>query len=319
MVVMRVAVIGGGIVGAAAAHVLSGRGVSVTVVDGSYEGQATRAGAGIVCPWVDHPDDEDWYRLTREGARRYPRLMAELSAESGYARVGALLVAEDPGDLEPVRALLKRRHAEAPEMGEVTSVAAPSSLFPPLAEDLCALLVPGAARVDGRAVRDALLRAAVRQGAEVVTGTAGLTPDGQVLVRDVREHPHSSFGEGIIGRTAAPSSLEQDLLRGHGAGQDRTHVALAHAEGEQQGLQLPERGEAHLLVAVADPHAEDRSAAALVVDLIEVVAPQHVDAVHRRVAADHDLLDRAGPGVVPVVDVHAVRARNLDPTALQPR
>jgi len=208
MVVMRVAVIGGGIVGAAAAHVLSGRGVSVTVVDGSYEGQATRAGAGIVCPWVDHPDDEDWYRLTREGARRYPRLMAELSAESGYARVGALLVAEDPGDLEPVRALLKRRHAEAPEMGEVTSVAAPSSLFPPLAEDLCALLVPGAARVDGRAVRDALLRAAVRQGAEVVTGTAGLTPDGQVLVRDVRESDAAGRVAGV-----APGPADQESWR----------------------------------------------------------------------------------------------------------
>ncbi|HLU74823.1 MAG TPA: FAD-dependent oxidoreductase [Nonomuraea sp.] len=184
---MRVAVIGSGIVGAAAAHHLSGRGVSVTVVDGAYSGQATQAGAGIVCPWVDHPGDDDWYRLTREGTRRYPELLSSLGGDLGYARVGALLVAGDPDDLEPVRALLARRYAEAPEMGQVADVAAPSALFPPLAEDLSALLVPGAARVDGRSVRDALLRAAVRQGAELRTGTATLTPDGEVLVRDVQE------------------------------------------------------------------------------------------------------------------------------------
>ncbi|MFG1946880.1 NAD(P)/FAD-dependent oxidoreductase [Nonomuraea sp. NPDC048826] len=184
---MRVAVIGSGIVGAAAAHWLSGRGVSVTVVDGAYPGQATQAGAGIVCPWVDHPDDDAWYRLTRAGTRYYPELVAALGETMGYARVGALLVADDPADLEPVRALLARRYAEAPEMGEVVDVASPSTLFPPLAEDLSALLVPGAARVDGRAVRSALLRAAVRQGAELRSGTATLTADGGVLVRDVRE------------------------------------------------------------------------------------------------------------------------------------
>ncbi|MGN9780797.1 NAD(P)/FAD-dependent oxidoreductase [Nonomuraea sp. ZG12] len=184
---MRVAVIGSGIVGAAAAYHLSGRGVSVTVIDGAYQGQATQAGAGIVCPWVDHPDDEDWYRLTREGARRYPELVGVLGEDIGYAQVGALLVAEDPAELEPVRSLLARRYAEAPEMGAVTDVTAPSELFPPIAEDLSALLVPGAARVDGRAVRDALLDAAFRQGAESRTGTAMVTPDGRVLVREAHE------------------------------------------------------------------------------------------------------------------------------------
>ncbi len=184
---MSVVFIGSGIVGAAAAYHLSGHGVSVTVIDGAYRGEATQAGAGIVCPWVDHPDDEDWYQLTREGARRYPELVGALGEDIGYAQVGALLVAEEPAELEPVRALLARRYADAPEMGAVTDVTAPSALFPPIAEDLSALLVPGAARVDGRAVRDALLGAALRQGAELRTGTATITPDGGVLVREVHE------------------------------------------------------------------------------------------------------------------------------------
>jgi glycine/D-amino acid oxidase-like deaminating enzyme len=181
---MRVVVIGSGIVGASAAYYLSGRGASVTVVDGGYQGEATQAGAGIVCPWVDHPEDDDWYRLTREGARLYPDLVEELGEDIGYAKVGALLVAEDPADLEPVRALLRRRHAAAPEMGDVVDVPTPAELFPPLSDTLSALLVPGAARVDGRSVRDALLRAAITQGAQVRTGAATLTPDGQVLVHD---------------------------------------------------------------------------------------------------------------------------------------
>ncbi|WP_336216754.1 NAD(P)/FAD-dependent oxidoreductase [Nonomuraea sp. LPB2021202275-12-8] len=200
---MRVAVIGSGIVGASAAHHLSARGVSVTVVDGAYSGQATQAGAGIVCPWVDHSHDEDWYRLTREGARRYPELVEALGEDIGYARVGALLVAEEPSELEPVRALLARRYAEAPEMGEVTDVPAPSALFPPLAEDLVALHVAGAARVDGGAVRDALLEAAVRQGAELHTGTATVLPGGQVLVREV--HEADARGRVLYGQPGAAS------------------------------------------------------------------------------------------------------------------
>ncbi|MBF8194421.1 FAD-binding oxidoreductase [Nonomuraea sp. K274] len=186
---MRVVVIGSGIVGAGAAYYLSGRGASVTVVDSHRPGAATRAGAGIVCPWVDHPEDDDWYRLTREGARHYPGLVEELGEDIGYAKVGALLVAEDPVDLEPVRALLRRRHPAAPEMGDVVDVDTPSELFPPLSDELSAILVPGAARVEGSAVRDALLRAAVRQGAEVRTGTATLAPDGQVLIRPKHGEP----------------------------------------------------------------------------------------------------------------------------------
>ncbi|MEV2269819.1 NAD(P)/FAD-dependent oxidoreductase [Nonomuraea africana] len=177
---MRITVIGSGIVGAAAAYHLGLRGVGVTVVDGGQAGAATAAGAGIVCPWVDHEDDDDWYRLTVEGARHY----AELPASVGHARVGALVVAEDPAELEPVRALLATRYADAPEMGEITEVARPAELFPPLDPKLSALHVPGAARVDGRAVRDGLLQAAVRQGATVHGGAAALTADGAVTTAE---------------------------------------------------------------------------------------------------------------------------------------
>ncbi|MEU7864194.1 FAD-dependent oxidoreductase [Nonomuraea sp. NPDC049141] len=208
---MRVAVIGSGIVGASAAWWLSGRGVSVTVVDGAFSGRATEAGAGIVCPWVDHAEDDAWYALAREGARRYPELVSALGADIGYARVGALLVARDPAELEPVRALLLRRRPEAPEMGDITDVAAPSALFPPLSPELSAIHVPGAARVDGRAVRDALLHAAVRRGTELRTGTATLTPDGAVRLHTTtgspgpKPHTGTPVGETPVKELRAPT------------------------------------------------------------------------------------------------------------------
>ncbi|MEV7969004.1 FAD-dependent oxidoreductase [Sphaerisporangium sp. NPDC088356] len=182
----RVVVAGSGIVGASAAYHLSIRGVAVTVIDRPTAGQATAAGAGIVCPWVDHDGDDAWYRLALEGARYYRRL-AELLAEDGepdisHAEVGALLVAEDPAELVHVEALLRGRRSSAPEMGAISEVDRPCELFPPLSPGLVALRVGGAARVDGRTVRDALLRAAVRHGARVLTGTASLTGSGACLL-----------------------------------------------------------------------------------------------------------------------------------------
>ncbi|MEU7898126.1 FAD-dependent oxidoreductase [Nonomuraea sp. NPDC049152] len=149
------------------------------MVDAGQPGAATAAGAGIVCPWVDHEEDEAWYLLAREGARHYGELPLD---ESAHATVGALLVAGDWSELEPSRALLAGRRAEAPEMGEVTEVGRAADLFPPLDPGLKALFVPGAARVDGRAVRDSLLAAAVRQGTTIVRGSASLTPDGTVVI-----------------------------------------------------------------------------------------------------------------------------------------
>jgi D-amino-acid dehydrogenase len=181
----RVVVVGSGIVGASAAYHLALRGVEVTVIDRPRAGQATGAGAGIVCPWVDHEGDDAWYRLALEGARYYPEL-AGLLAEDGepetsHARVGALLVAEDPAEFVQVEALLRSRRPAAPDMGDVSAIDRPDGLFPPLRPGLAALRVGGAARVDGRAVRDALMRAAARHGARTLAGTAALTASGTPL------------------------------------------------------------------------------------------------------------------------------------------
>ena len=175
----RFVVVGGGVVAAAVAYHLTRWGASVVVVAGDQAGAATDAGAGIICPWTA-PLDDACYRLCSEGARHYPGLVAMLAddgeAQTGYARVGTVWVTGQADTPQQMAALLGSRRPGAPDMGEVTALApgAPARLFPPLAPGLGGLWIGGGARVNGRAIRDSLLRAAARRGARRVSGSATL-------------------------------------------------------------------------------------------------------------------------------------------------
>lgn len=172
-------VVGGGIVGASVAYHLARQPVPVIMVTGSQIGTATDAGAGIVCPWTDRVADAA-YQLAVEGARYYPELLGALAedgaSDTGYAKVGAVCVAPDPEALNQTAARLRSRLPEAPEIGEVAELdpPEPARLFPPLAEHLSGLWIAGGARIDGRKIRDSLIRAATRLGARRVHGDAVL-------------------------------------------------------------------------------------------------------------------------------------------------
>lgn len=178
-------VIGGGILGAAAAYRLARAGVATTLIDRQDSGQATGAAAGIICPWLSQRRNKTWYRLAAAGARYYPELIAELRAdgetETGYAAVGALSLHRDPDKLAGLEARAAARKADAPEIGDIERLAAERvrELFPPLAEGNEAVRIGGAARVDGRALRDALVRAAAGRGADIVRGDARLVWEGE--------------------------------------------------------------------------------------------------------------------------------------------
>ena len=61
---MKIAIIGAGIVGATAAYQLSkNKEVELVVYDDGV-GQATKAAAGIICPWLSQRRNKEWYRLT---------------------------------------------------------------------------------------------------------------------------------------------------------------------------------------------------------------------------------------------------------------
>ncbi|MGN7470655.1 NAD(P)/FAD-dependent oxidoreductase [Brevibacillus sp. SAFN-007a] len=199
----KIIVVGAGILGASTAYQLSKRGAKVVIVDRKDKGQATDAAAGIICPWLSQRRNQAWYRLAKEGARFYPSLIAELEqsgeTNTGYARVGALRIHKDTDKLHALEKRALTRREDAPELGDVTmlSTEETKALFPPLDADYAAVHVTGAARVDGRALRDALLRAAQKNGAVLIGEEAALLHNG-TRVTGVRAGAETVSADAVI-------------------------------------------------------------------------------------------------------------------------
>ena len=174
-------VIGGGIVGASVAYHLVKHGLKTHLVDRLDPGNATYAGAGILSPQTSNHPSDDWYRFGVRAVAAYPVMVAALENEQdtdpGYGRCGLLRVAVTDDERAPyadTHALAFQRWERHPEaqtdpLRDVTSDEA-QSLLPVLAPVQDAFYNPGAARVDGHALRGALLKAAefaglVRQNA----------------------------------------------------------------------------------------------------------------------------------------------------------
>lgn len=176
----KVIVIGSGILGASTAYQLAKKGAEVLIIDRKDKGQATDAAAGIICPWLSQRRNQAWYQLAKAGARFYPELVKELisegETETGYAQVGALSIHDD---LDKIRKMEERAHirkTDAPEIGEITRLNEEETheRFPLLGEGYHSVHISGAARIDGRALRDALIRSAQRNGAKLINGDAAL-------------------------------------------------------------------------------------------------------------------------------------------------
>lgn len=176
-----VVVVGGGVAGAATAYWLARAGASVTVVDPDEAGGATAAGAGIVQPWSSAAEGP-FYGLYAAGAAFYPTQVAALADDGevdiGYATTGSLVVDADPLVLDEVERRVRARIRDVPVAGTVERLdpVTARDLFPVLAPELAALHVSGGARVDGRRLRAALLRAAGVQGTRLVHEPAAVVP-----------------------------------------------------------------------------------------------------------------------------------------------
>lgn len=183
-----VIVVGGGIVGASAAYALARRGARVALVDRGDAGQATAAGAGIISPGTSIRPLPAFFTIGRPASAFYEPLLAQLAEDgetaSGYEVAGLLHVAtsEDEAARLPELARLfeQRRAAGFAHIGTVTRLTGDEAraLFPALGQIASALHTTGAARVDGRLLRDALRRAAEKRGARILTGDAALVVAG---------------------------------------------------------------------------------------------------------------------------------------------
>ena len=199
----KIIVIGGGILGASTAYHLAKKGAEVTIVDRKDKGQATDAAAGIICPWLSQRRNKAWYALAKAGARYYPSLIEELKKDgetkTGYSKVGAICLHTDQKKLDQMveRALVRRQ--EAPEIGEITLLnpQETKSLFPLVDEKFASVHVSGGARVDGRELRDSLLRASQKNGAILIHEHADLLFDKKKVV-GVRVGDENLYGDTVI-------------------------------------------------------------------------------------------------------------------------
>ncbi len=182
-----VAVIGGGVIGLAAAWRLAQRGASVTLLErGSLGGGASSVAAGMLAPVSEAEYGITGRRALELGlaaAGRWPAFAADCSEAAGLPvalrRTGTLMLARDGDEAEA----LAREHRLRDSLGLVTKRLRASearALEPALAPTLrLALEIPDDHSVDPREVLRALRRAAERAGVRVRerVAVAGLTLD----------------------------------------------------------------------------------------------------------------------------------------------
>ncbi|MBY7142764.1 FAD-binding oxidoreductase [Virgibacillus sp. NKC19-3] len=201
-------IIGGGILGASTAYHLAKNGAEVTLIDRKDKGQATDAAAGIICPWLSQRRNKAWYRLAKGGARIYPHLVQELASdgetETGYKQVGAISLHTDEKKLTAMYDRAHKRREEAPEMGDISllNTKQTQEMFPLLSDRFGAVHVSGGARVDGRKLRDSLLRGFKKHGGVLRHGEATLLSSGH-QVTGVQLHSEIIEAETVIATSGA--------------------------------------------------------------------------------------------------------------------
>jgi D-amino-acid dehydrogenase len=230
-------VVGGGVVGASAAYRSVGRGARTLLVDAHHRGRATDAGAGIVSPETEIRDGSPRQPMVDATPAFYAALIESLGRDgehdTGFARCGKLVIARDEREAGMLDAYLRllhdpKRPGTVPEgIDEITPSAA-HELFPALGPVVKAFVSRSAARVDGRQLTAALLRAATHRGLEREPGTV------DDLVFD---------GKRVTGITAGARTVEARAVVIAGG-------AWTPALGDRLGVSLPvvpERGQiAHL-------------------------------------------------------------------------
>ncbi len=181
-----VIVVGGGLLGSTVAYELVRGGMEVTLVDRQDRGQATFAGAGILSSASSRWEEAEDRRFAEAAESYYPTLVQQLEedggGETGYGQVPVMVVAAAGDRREDFDLLVEqlRRHAPAGD-GKLRELSADQARerLPTLGEVVGAVVDEQGARVDGRELRAALLRAARGRGLELVhDGVDGLLLDG---------------------------------------------------------------------------------------------------------------------------------------------
>lgn len=172
-------VIGGGIVGASAAYHLARDGIQTLLIDRDDPGRSTDAGTGVVSTESSGHGSGAMYQFMTEAARYYPDVVSDIGStvdvDHGYSRCGTLSVAiseDERSILNTFKQRVRELHQEddRPPAETFYEVSPPEAerLFPPLSDVVDAFYYEGGARVDGRLMNRALLRAGQEYGLDTL-------------------------------------------------------------------------------------------------------------------------------------------------------
>ena len=209
-----VIVIGGGIVGAAAAYRAGQLGAHTLLCDRRDAGRATDAGAGILAPESSTRDGRLWYDFALDAVGYYSALIEDLAADcvpdeelsQAYGLCAKMIVALDDVEAaalaEIERTVYARQEERRPPSEEsiqrISPSEARSAYYPLLADASAVLLQPTARRVDGRLMTAALERGLRARAVETseVDASSLLLEDGRV--RGVRSACGDEYAAGAV-------------------------------------------------------------------------------------------------------------------------
>ena len=241
-------VIGGGIVGAAAAYRAGQLGARTLLCDRRDTGRATDAGAGILAPESNNRDGRPWYDFALDAVDYYAVLIDDLTADGvpveelsrAYGPCSLLSVALDDTEAaafaEMEQVIYARQEERRPPSEEmirrISPAEARNTFFPPLADASAVLLQPVSRRVDGRLMTAALERGLCSRGVRTIDADISnlLLEDGKVNGVSTAAGEEYTAGAVLIAGGAWSTAF---------AGQLNVRIPVAPQRGQIIHLNIP--------------------------------------------------------------------------------